>query len=189
MKRAWAAWDRYWFSPAPLFNLAVTRIVIVGFQLVILVCWNPVTHVFPRLLELEHLYWPLPILRILTVPAGWNWLPGLGVLSAIYWMTLAVGVSALVGFFTRTSLAVFCMGSVFLQAFAYSFIDFHHAEAIMMIALGILSLAPSGETLSVDDMRRRMRSAAAERRLTSQSLMNQESPFAGSHEIFKEAGV
>ena len=41
-------------------------------------------------------------------------------------------------------------GSTFLQAFAYSFGDLHHREALMIITLWLLALSPAGRVLSLD---------------------------------------
>jgi hypothetical protein len=51
------------------------------------------------------------------------------------------------------SLLVFAVGSVTLAAFDYSFGKFHHTDAVMMIALSVLALSPSGQVLSVDAWR------------------------------------
>ena len=38
-------WDRYWFRPAPLFDLAVLRVLVVGYQ----VLWLGTTDVAGRI--------------------------------------------------------------------------------------------------------------------------------------------
>ena len=40
--------------------------------------------------------------------------------------------------------------NTFLQAFAYSFGDLHHREALMIITLWLLALSPAGGVLSLD---------------------------------------
>jgi hypothetical protein len=57
---------------------------------------------------------------------------------------------SLVGLVTNFSLVLFAATSVYLQAYLYSFGDFHHPEAVMMIALSALAISPSGRVLSVD---------------------------------------
>jgi hypothetical protein len=64
---------------------------------------------------------------------------------------------ALVGLLTNLSLLIFAAGNVFIQAFLYSFGDFHHPQAAMMIALTLLALSPSGGVLSVDQWLRQRR--------------------------------
>jgi hypothetical protein len=85
------------------------------------------------------------------------------VLWSVYWITAIGGVLALIGCWTRCSLLVFALGNVFMQAFYYSFGDMHHNQAALIIALGVLALAPSGAVLSVDAWRRRSGSAAGAR--------------------------
>jgi hypothetical protein len=80
---------------------------------------------------------------------------------------------SLIGLLTNFSLVVFATTSVYLQAYLYSFGDFHHPEAVMMIALSVLAISPSGRVLSLDAwLRRRTRGDAA-------SMLDVQSEFAG----------
>src|SRR5262245_29214351 len=141
--KVWHWWKRYWFRPAPLIYLAVCRIVFVAFQLLQLGLFDH-RQEFTRLSAIpEALYHPLPVLRVLTFPFEWfgsgslNWQawqfrPSYEFLEVTYWLTCTAGILALVGLKTNLSLLVFAVGSIFLQAFLYSFHDFHHPEAILM---------------------------------------------------------
>ena len=155
--RIWRLWEEYWFRPAPLFDLGFVRLIAVGFQLHHLATIRP-RAVFGQLSALpEFLYAPLVIIRALTLPFGWGYRPPEDVIMAAYWLTLAIGVLAFVGYRTTLSLLLFTAGSVFLQAFEYSFQEVHHAEAIVIIALAMLALSPAGGALAVDDLLRRLR--------------------------------
>jgi hypothetical protein len=103
-------------------------------------------------------------------------MPSPDLVMTIYWLTLLIGLLSLAGLFTNISLFLFFLGNIFLQAFTYSFGDSHHREAIMMIALLVLALGPSGKVLSLDYLlfRRRQHHAAA-----STTLLEARSPFAG----------
>jgi uncharacterized membrane protein YphA (DoxX/SURF4 family) len=81
--------------------------------------------------------------------------------TTLYWVTIVAGVAALVGFFTRTSLFVFALGTWIFVAHLYSYGDRHHVEALFCIFLLLLAFAPSGDSLSVDALRRRRRQRAA----------------------------
>ena len=85
---------------------------------------------------------------------------------------------ALIGLRTNTSLIIFAVGNVFMQAFAYSFGDFHHPEALMMITLSVLALSPAGGVLSIDDLRRRLRLNAEKKRFSVFNIMDENSAFA-----------
>lgn len=148
------AWRGYWFSPAPLLDLAVCRIVIVGYQLQVLVTMDHV-EAFGTQADLPStLYDPLPVLHALIWPFGWTYRPSFEVLEAIYVLGVAVGGLALIGLWSRLSLVLFAVASVFLQAHAYSFGDFHHSQGPVIIALAVLALSPAGKVLSVDGLRR-----------------------------------
>ena len=64
---------------------------------------------------------------------------------------------SLIGLFTNASLIVLAFCSAYLQAFLYSFGDFHHVEEVMLIALSVLALSPSGRVLSIDWLRKHAR--------------------------------
>jgi hypothetical protein len=150
-------WHRYWFRPAPLIDLAVLRITAVGLQLVLLYQNLAGIRTYSELPE--QWYVPLPILRLLTLPFGSARPPSVEVLEIIWFITVIAGVFALVGLLTNLGLLIFAAGNVFIQAFLYSFGDFHHPEAVMMIALTVLALCPAGGALSVDQwLRARARS-------------------------------
>jgi hypothetical protein len=156
--KLWQVWERYWFRSAPLFDLGVVRLIAVGYQLHHLATIRRAA--FGELAALpDFLYAPLVILRLMILPFGWRYRPGEDVVLGVYWLTLAVGVLAFVGYRARLSLFLFAAGSAFLQAFEYSFHEIHHAEAIVIITLGLLAFAPAGDALAVDDYRRRLRNA------------------------------
>jgi len=174
-------WNNYWFNPAPLLNLAICRIAAVGFQLAFLL-WNfqysnfTVIKGFSE--QPDTLYSPLLVLRFLTFPFGSHYRPTLEVVEVVYWITIFAGVLSLIGLMTNLGLVAFAAGCLFLQSFIYSFGDFHHAEAVMMIALSILALSPSGAVLSIDDLRRRLLRARQRSQLEEFNILEEKSPFA-----------
>lgn len=179
--RRMTAWKTYWFRPALLAHLAICRIVCVAAQLLLLIQRDVYNH--NRLLELsklpESLYHPLPVLRVLVEPFGWHSPLSFEILLAVYGITLAAGVLALVGFKTNLSLLLFALGNILMQAFSYSFGDFHHAEALMIITLSLLALSPAGRVLSLDDLRRRVRRNHKLQRLEIVNKIAKKSVFAG----------
>lgn len=172
-------WNRYWFSPSPLVNLAACRIFVVGYQLQHLVRLDH-GEVLARQASLpDFMYDPLPVLHALIWPFGWTYRPGLEVLEAVYWVAVAAAALAVVGLFTRVSLVVLAVTSVFLQAHAYSFVgDVHHSQALLLIALAVLALGPSGKVLSLDRLRRRRRPGGGGTEPEDQGLLEAESEHA-----------
>lgn len=179
MRRLVRAWNRYWFAPAPLLDLAVARIAIVGFQLWYVARPAYRANVLARTSLPDSLYDPLPLVHVLVAPAGWSFRPGAELLEVVLWITIAAGVLSLIGLLTNLALVTFVAGCGFLQAFLYSFGDFHHPEAVLVIALGLLALSPAGGALSVDDLRRRFRRARERGRFEDFDLKREESAFAG----------
>jgi predicted DCC family thiol-disulfide oxidoreductase YuxK/uncharacterized membrane protein YphA (DoxX/SURF4 family) len=151
------AWSGCWFRPAPLLNLAVVRIVVVAAQLAVLLVLDPPSDLAAAADYPGYLYDPIPVLHLIIVPVDWHWRPPYEVLLAAWWIALAAGVLSLAGLFTNASLVVFTVANVFMVAFRYSFVDYHHPEGVVMIALACLALAPCGRALALDDLRRRLR--------------------------------
>jgi predicted DCC family thiol-disulfide oxidoreductase YuxK len=189
MRRLWGAWRAYWFRPEPVFNLAVCRILLVWIHLTHLLGWNA-HQSFAIRAQLPHtLYDPLPVLRLLTLPWGfagwgslldgaWGFRPTVGVLDAVYWVTVVAGVLALIGLRTNVSLLAFTLGNLFMQGYLYSFNDSHHSYNALFITLLLLALGPSGGALSVDAVRHRLREAGATGRLAGPSALKERSAFA-----------
>jgi len=178
MIRILRGWENYWFRPAPLLDLGVCRIIIVGCQLVFLQLMFP--PYFNRDLDSlpNDLYDPIPVLHLFVWLFGWNARPSAELNEIIRWVTSGFGVLALIGFLTRPSLICFALGNAFLFAFKYSFGELRHAEALPIIALAILALSPAGKALSVDDLRRRTALAMKARVFTPFRLDEEHSVFA-----------
>jgi hypothetical protein len=146
------AWRKYWFRPVPLAYLGLFRIVAVGTQLIILLMEGGYgLRQLAGLASLpDSMYKPLPALQAFLLPFGLDARPSFALVTVIYWITAAAGIGALVGWMSRFSLLLFAVGNTFLQAFAYSFGDLHHREALMIITLWVLAVSPAGGTLSLD---------------------------------------
>ena len=155
LRRLVVFWNQYWFTPRPLFDLAVVRVFAVGFGMFLLISGWPVGGEFARLQGNTDLFRPLSMVRLCTLSYGQNWMPPLSTLHAVFYVTLAAGFLGVIGLFTKPSLVVFAAGSIFMQAFRYSFGHFHHPDAILMFAFIVLALSPCGHVLSVDAMIRR----------------------------------
>jgi hypothetical protein len=154
--KAKSVWNSFWFSPAPYFDLAVLRIIAVAVQ-----CFYMINEQFSDLNYVyslpRSLYHPLLVLHLYLWPWGLANPPASQVVFSIYGLCLLFGFAALVGLFTNISLFLFAIGCIFLQSLVFSFQQYHHPEAIMMIGLLVLSLGPSGKVLSLDSLLRRWR--------------------------------
>ncbi|WP_454063036.1 DCC1-like thiol-disulfide oxidoreductase family protein [Candidatus Nitrospira salsa] len=178
----WTFWKSYWFAPAPLFNLACCRLLLVGVELLLSVgrefyqVVSYTAHNAPMMVQTR--YSPPLVYKLLTLPFGEPFLPSEFLLSVIFVITMGAGLSAFVGLFTNLSLIVFVVGQIFMRSFNYSFGEFHHVQAVMMIALAILALSPCGRVLSVDDLLRRLSVSAKQRKFIPSTLLEESSEFA-----------
>jgi hypothetical protein len=81
--------------------------------------------------------------------------------TALYWVMIVTGITALIGLFTRVSLFVFALTIWIFVAHLYSYADVHHEATLFGIFLLSLAFAPSGDRLSVDALiRHRLRGTA-----------------------------
>jgi hypothetical protein len=162
------AWNHYWFPFTTTLNLACCRIVAVAAQLI----WFPPSLTIHINLVLKNTEFMDPQVMIraigLLVPREVLFTP-LG-MTAVYWITIIAGTTALVGFLTRSSLFIFAMGIWFFVSHRYSYFDVHHPEALFSIFLMTLAFAPSGKSLSIDALLRRRRDRAAGRSTTGREL-------------------
>ena len=147
-------WVEYWFKPAPLFDLAMCRIIMVGTALALLLL-NITTERLQDYATLESaLYMPIPTLKILLTPFGFDTRPDLSMLIMVKYVAVLSGILAMLGLLTNISLAVFVYAYLIIITHFYSYSDFHHNEAPLMLALGYLALSPAGRVLSVDGLLR-----------------------------------
>jgi hypothetical protein len=77
LKIPFSWWSGYWFNPAPFFDLAVCRILIVGFQLIRFVTNNFWGHLVEYSNLPNFLYEPLPVLQLFLLPFGADYRPPL----------------------------------------------------------------------------------------------------------------
>ena len=178
----WNAWKSYWFSPSSLFNLACCRVLLVGLELFLTVRGDFYKYLMIAAAngpEMAKSVWAPPLVyKLLSLPFGEQFLPSAFFLTTVFVITFIVGLLALVGAFTNISLLCFVVGNIFMRSFNYSFGEFHHPEAVMMIALSILTMSPCGKVLSVDDLFRRLSIAINERKLATFNIFEESSDLA-----------
>jgi hypothetical protein len=173
-----AGWNRFFFSESSYFDLAFIRLIIVTFSLYWLFDYS-FSHIVTAQALNAHFFSPIPVLNIFLLPLyGWGAMPPESFVLSVFWLTVFVGVLALVGVLTNVSMMLFALGNIFLQAYIYSFGDPHHREAIMNVTLLMFALAPCGKVLSVDCyLRQRRRRGSVS--LSGEALLDYKGPYAG----------
>jgi len=157
--RSWLErWNAYWFPETRTLDLARCRILAAAVQ----TFWFlPLFASLPAQVTLlqknSSFIDPQLLIRAITILVPREALFTAPVFTALYWITFAAGVLAVVGLFTRTSLFVLTTGTAILTAHKYSYGDVHHIEALYVLFLLLLTFSPCGERLSVDAWLRRRR--------------------------------
>lgn len=148
--------DRYWFAPARLRDLAYLRITLV-LVLLLGVMWPGALESQLQLTRMPaEWFTPVPALKVLMLPFGWGARPT-ALLVTIAWIVCGVsGIAALLGAYTRATLATFAVTCTVLVLHQYAFGTLHHPEAGATIMLWVLILTPCGAELSEDALRARV---------------------------------
>ena len=158
--------DRYWFEPARVRDLAYLRIAIV-FVLLADALWPGTLDHQLRLAQLPSEWFvSIPVLKLLMLPFGWGARPSAEVIVVAWIVCGVAGFAALVGAYTRWSLAIFATATTLLLAHFYSYGTMRHPQAAATIVLWMLILTPSGRALSVDAMRARVSESRVRGRFT-----------------------
>jgi predicted DCC family thiol-disulfide oxidoreductase YuxK len=156
--------DRYWFEPARVRDLAYLRIAIV-FVLLADALWPGTLGHQLRLARLPSEWFAsIPTLKLVMLPFGWGARPSAALIIAAWIVCGVAGFAALIGAYTRWSLAIFATACTLLLAHFYSYGTMRHPQAAATIVLWMLILTPSGRALSVDAMRARLVESRARER-------------------------
>lgn len=159
MKELMRRLDRHWFGEASLRDLALARILIVSAQLFIFL--PSLSNQLWLASADDQLFFSIPMLKILLLPlGGWGIRPDAMFLRAVQLVAIISGATAIIGWRTRLSLLAFAMTNALLLAHSYSYGEVHHPEALIIMALGLLALGPSGGALSLDDLAFRLKYAS-----------------------------
>jgi uncharacterized membrane protein YphA (DoxX/SURF4 family) len=155
-----ALWNAFWFPTTTTLNLAVARILVVGVEML----WFFPSLDFQINLAVHNtsFQYPQPLIRLVAaiVPRDVLFTPS--GLTAVYWVSMAAGLLAVIGLFTRSALFVYALCYGFFVSHAYSYADVHHREALYVLFVLALAVSPAGDRLSIDALLRRRRSQGLE---------------------------
>ncbi|MEO0455046.1 MAG: hypothetical protein AAF152_00490 [Cyanobacteria bacterium P01_A01_bin.114] len=136
-------WNRFFFAPDAAENLAVCRILFYGGLLALnwhkdFAAWGQIADVF----WMPEKCWPFEYFNIpLLAP------PILGLMSVAWKVSL--GLSCL-GLLTRLSSVMSFVLGFYLLGLPHCFGDLAHGDAAAVLILGVMTLARSGDALSLD---------------------------------------
>ena len=93
---------------------------------------------------------PQALIRLLSWALSEETVRSPAFMCAVVYATAVLGVLALIGLFSRFSLFGYALGNMILVTHSYSYGDKHHPEALYLLTLMLIALAPCGRALSVD---------------------------------------
>lgn len=141
-----AAWRRYWFTPASLTDLGVSRAVLAG----ILLYLNGTTRFLHVGTVAPELWVPVPLLTVLGVPQ-----PGVETLRWMGVATAALLAAVMLGLGTRVALVAVLVLELLQEGFINSFGKVTHATLPLLYALAFFTLAPCNRAFALDAVWRR----------------------------------
>lgn len=152
MRRVARAWHRFWFTPVPATDLAVSRIVFFGGLALFYLpqhfaIWSDVT---PALWQPIWLFerFNLPVLSapmILALEIVWK----------------ASLVTSAIGLLTPVSIATSAVLGTYLLGLPHNFGQTYHFDAVLVLAFWILAFSRAGDAYSVDAAMRARRAGLA----------------------------
>jgi hypothetical protein len=147
-------WRAHFFPLTTPVRLAAMRIFLLALQLTWFRPWARPhfqyldnAHFIEPQLPMQALMWLVPE-SIIRTPAF---------ISGLLWTATLTGIVALVGLFTRPAMLLTAAAHLLLVSHRYSYGEIHHSEALFLIALCLLALAPCGRCFSIDSWWHRRR--------------------------------
>lgn len=137
-----AAFERYWFEPAPARRLALLRILTGGFAFVHLVARFPSFTAVARFGRDQFV--PVGLVALLSEPLSSHHVTLLVALSAV------AGVPFVLGAWYRLTAPVFALSFLWVANYRSSWGMIFHTENLLALHLLVLSAAPAADALSWD---------------------------------------
>lgn len=145
IRRAQAAWNRFWFTPAPAVTLGVCRVLFFG----LLFLWQ-VGHDFSAWGSYSSVFWmPIWLFDTLGLPA---FSPGTLEWIQIAWKG-ALLLSA-VGLFARPAMVVAFLLGTYLVGLPHNFGQTQHFDTLAVFISGVLAVSRAADAWSIDAWRR-----------------------------------
>jgi uncharacterized membrane protein YphA (DoxX/SURF4 family) len=145
LRRARAAWDRYFFTPVPAEELGFARALFFSLAFLYYVPqdfgeWGTVAAEF---------WMPIALFKYLSLPL----LPAatIDVIELIFKVALLLGA---IGLATRVAAAVAFVCGVYLLGLPHNFGQIQHFDTLIVLVFGILTLSRAGDSWSIDAWRR-----------------------------------
>lgn len=149
MRRAAAAWERFWFTPQSTSSLALFRIAIGAVSFAWTLSLLPDLYAFFSAHGVEP---RPPVNEPIGIWGVLNTFPNYSVAIALYVALFVASLCLLVGYRTRVANIVVFIGVVSFETRAPSI--WNSGDVLLRIVLFFLLLAPAGASLSVDRWRR-----------------------------------
>lgn len=130
-------WNSFWFSPAPYFNLALFRIIIVVYQLKVLFSRRYLQKLVATESWSDAFFDPLPVIELLLSPLMGE-RPSVVLIHIIFWLAVASGVCGVLGICARSTFAVFAVLNIGIRGYLWCFGEWHHPECVLLIVLCFL---------------------------------------------------
>ena len=134
-------WHRFWFDAEAPDNLGLSRALFYGLILLLYLNeswseWSDVSVVF---------WEPITMFKWLRIPVFSG-----GVLTLLSVVWKASLLTAALGLFTRGSAVVACAIGWYLLGLPHNFGKTHHFDALIVLILGVLTLARTDDAFSLD---------------------------------------
>jgi len=141
LKKAMAAWNRFWFEPGPAAALGICRVLFFGSLLL----WQ-LPHDFSPWGAYSSVFWmPIWLFDTFSVPL----LPA-SAIATVQTIWKAALFLAAIGLFTRAAMVVAFVLGTYLMGLPHNFGQTQHFDTLVVFACGALAISRAADAWSVD---------------------------------------
>ena len=143
-------WDAHWFARGSAVDLAVFRVVLIGWHLAALGSRSYFERLDALAAKADEAFQAPFLLQLCTLGSR----PSPDAMALVHAVALVAAAVALIGWRTRASVAVLAAATLALRAYEAGFPPVQHHAALPALALALLALSPCGDALAIDALRR-----------------------------------
>jgi hypothetical protein len=153
-RRAFDAWNRFWFEPGPPEVLGICRILFYGTALL----WLG-SHDYSAWGGYSSVFWmPIWLFERFHLPA--LSVPAIAAMQAIWKLALFF---AAIGLFTRAAMIVVFVFGTYLMGLPHNFGQTQHFDTLVVFVCAVLAISRAGDAWSVDAWRASLRAPSRQR--------------------------
>ncbi len=146
IRNLWDRWIRFWFEPAEPVNLGICRFVFFGLLFAYYSSYD-----FSEWARVSTAFWiPKDFFKFFNLP-----MPSVRIIEWVQMLWKFSLLLSCLGLFTRLSTFLALSVGTYILSYPHNFGATHHYDAMIVLVLGVMAFASSGDAYSLDALIRR----------------------------------